>query len=126
MDITVALAIVENPSARYFCSFLITSGSYGVNSVILNWVSATLGQTPGKKAAALAMINMAGTASYLVTPHLYRDSDGPKYPNAMIANSVFITACLLCVWAMVYLLTKRNKEMNEHPDEQVNSARYAI
>jgi hypothetical protein len=125
-DITVVLAIADDVAARYFCAFLITSGSYAINSVILGWLVATLGQTTQKKAAALGMINMAGNASYLCTPHLYRDDDGPKYTDAMIANSVFGTVVLICVWVMVYLLTKENKEMDEHADEQVNNARYAM
>lgn len=57
-----------NVVARYLACFLFASGCYAVNAVILGWVTATLGQTSEKKAAALGIINMFGNASFIYTP----------------------------------------------------------
>jgi MFS family permease len=57
-----------NTAARYIACFLFASGCYAVNAVILGWVTATLGQTPEKKAAALAIVNTFGNASFIYTP----------------------------------------------------------
>jgi NADH:ubiquinone oxidoreductase subunit K len=61
-----------NVTARYISCFLFASGAYAVNSVILGWVSATLGQTAEKKAVSLSIVNVVANASYIYTAYLYR------------------------------------------------------
>ena len=61
-----------NVAARYISCFLFASGAYAVNSVILGWVSATLGQTAEKKAVSLSIVNVIANASYIYTAYLYR------------------------------------------------------
>lgn len=62
-----------NVAARYISCFLFASGAYAVNSVILGWVSATLGQTAEKKAVSLSIVNVVANASYIYTAYLYRE-----------------------------------------------------
>ena len=57
-----------NVGARYFAMCVFTIGTYGVNSIILGWVSSTCGQTREKKSAALAIANVAATLSLIWTP----------------------------------------------------------
>jgi MFS family permease len=57
-----------NVGARYFAMCVFTIGTYGVNSIILGWVSSTCGQTKEKKAAALAIANVSATLSLIWTP----------------------------------------------------------
>jgi hypothetical protein len=79
--------ITMNTAARYVACFLFASGAYAVNSVILGWVSASMGQTTEKKAVSLGVVNVVANASYIYTAYLYPKSDGPKYLTAMSANS---------------------------------------
>lgn len=94
--------------ARYFSCFLFASGAYGVNSVILGWVSATLGQTPEKKASALSFVNVVANASYIYTAYLYPESDGPRYLTAMAANAAFGFATIASAWCLRWWLQHTN------------------
>jgi hypothetical protein len=88
-----------------------TLGVYSVNSVILGWVSGTLGQTPEKKAISLSMVNMVSMASFIYTPYLYPKSDGPKYVTAMSSNASFACATVAAAWAMRIWLQMQNRKL---------------
>lgn len=115
MGIAVIAFIIScttmNTGARYLCCFLFTSGAYAVNSVILGWVSATLGQTPEKKAASLSFVNVVANASYIYTAYLYPDSDGPRYVIAMSSNAAFGAATIISAWALRWWLQATNKKI---------------
>ncbi|KAL4863451.1 hypothetical protein BDV12DRAFT_206453 [Aspergillus spectabilis] len=115
MGVAVAAFIVScatlNTPARYICCFLFTSGAYAVNSVILGWVSATLGQTPEKKGASLAVVNVVANASYIYTAYLYPDSDEPRYLTAMSSNAAFGAVTILNAWALRFWLQVTNKKI---------------
>lgn len=64
----ITASCTMNVVGRYTACFLFASGCYAVNAVILGWVTATLGQTSEKKAAALSIVNMFGNASFIYTP----------------------------------------------------------
>lgn len=106
-------AVTLNVAARYISCFLFASGVYSVNSVILGWVSATLGQTPEKKAVSLSMVNMVSMASFIYTPYLYPKSDGPKYVIAMSANASFAFATVVAAWGMRAWLQVQNRKMKQ-------------
>jgi hypothetical protein len=126
----VISAVTLNVAARYVSCFLFASGSlplansstsqtsltkypgvYSVNSVILGWVSGTLGQTPEKKAVSLSVVNMVSMASFIYTPYLYPKSDGPKYVIAMSSNASFAFASIAAAWGMRTWLTVQNKRL---------------
>ncbi|KAL4767388.1 major facilitator superfamily domain-containing protein [Aspergillus nidulans var. acristatus] len=115
MGIAVIAFIVScatmNTAARYLCCFLFTSGAYGVNSVILGWVSATLGQTAEKKAASLSFVNVVANASYIYTAYLYPDPDGPRYIIAMSSNAAFGAATVMSAWALRWWLQATNRKI---------------
>lgn len=108
---------------RYFACFLFAAGAYSVNSCILGWVSATLGQTGEKKASALGFVNILGNASYIYTPYFYPASDGPQYVTAMSINSGFAVGTILCAWMMKMWLMSLNRKIRRSPDE--SQLRYA-
>ncbi|ORX89511.1 major facilitator superfamily domain-containing protein [Clohesyomyces aquaticus] len=109
-------ACTLNMPARYISCFLFASGMYSVNSVILGWVSATLGQTPEKKAVSLSMINTVSMASFIYTPYLYPKSDAPKYLIAMSSNACFAAASIASVWVLRVWLRATNRKMaRENP-----------
>lgn len=102
-----------NVPARYISCFMVASGAYAVNSVILGWVSATLGQTSEKKAVSLSIVNTIANASYIYTAYLYPKSDGPKYLTAMASNAVFAFLTIASAWVLRIWLQRTNKKMRE-------------
>ena len=99
-----------NVGARYLACFLFASGAYAVNSVILGWVSATLGQTKEKKAVSLSIVNVIANASYIYTPYLYPKSDGPRYLIAMASQCAFAFMTIASAWALRVWLMRINKK----------------
>ncbi|KAJ9646425.1 hypothetical protein H2199_002474 [Coniosporium tulheliwenetii] len=102
-----------NTAARYVSCFMFASGAYAVNSCILGWVSATLGQTSEKKAVSLSIVNVVANASYIYTAYLYPKSDGPKYLTAMASNAAFAFMTIASAWALRVWLIKTNKKLAE-------------
>ncbi|KAI9923945.1 hypothetical protein ASPWEDRAFT_108872 [Aspergillus wentii DTO 134E9] len=103
--------VTLNTAARYLSCFLFTSGAYSVNSMILGWVTATLGQTPEKKAASLSFVNVIANASYIYTAYLYPSSDGPRYLIGMASNSAFGLVTILSAWGLRFWLQNTNKKI---------------
>lgn len=112
-----------NRAARYVSCFLFASGAYAVNSMILGWVSATLGSTPEKKAVSLSIVNVIANASYIYTAYLYPSSDDPRYLTAMASNAAFAFACIAGSWVMKIWLVRTNKKLDAAGD--TSATRYA-
>ncbi|WVW83892.1 hypothetical protein I302_105914 [Kwoniella bestiolae CBS 10118] len=113
----IIAATTLNTAARYISCFLFATGAYSANSIIIGWVSATCGQTPEKKAAALSIMNCISMASFIYTPYLYPASDGPRYRMAMSANAAFVTGVVVCSWAMRTWLQAMNRELRKSGSE---------
>ncbi|KAB8200107.1 major facilitator superfamily domain-containing protein [Aspergillus parasiticus] len=105
--------VTLNTAARYISCFLFASGAYAANSVILGWVSATLGQTPEKKAASLSFVNVVANASYIYTAYLYPKSDGPRYLTAMASNAAFSVAVIVSAWVLRFWLQNTNRKIRQ-------------
>ncbi|KAL6413272.1 hypothetical protein AUP68_02779 [Ilyonectria robusta] len=112
-----------NTPARYIACFLFASGAYAVNSMILGWVSATLGSTPEKKSVSLSIVNVVANASYIYTAYLYPKSNGPRYLIGMSSNAAFAVACIAGTWAMRVWLRRDNKKLDQETNAQ--TVRYA-
>jgi hypothetical protein len=109
-----------NVAARYIACFLFASGVYACNSVILGWVSGTLGQTPEKKAVSLSLVNVVSMASFIYTPYLYIKSDAPKYVIAMSSNAAFAFMTIVCAWILRAWLKRTNRMLRQqNPDKDV-------
>lgn len=119
----VTSALTLNVPARYVSCFLFASGVYAVNSVILGWISATLGQTTEKKAVSLSIVNVVSMASFIYTPYLYPKTDGPKYVIAMSSNASFAFMTISCAWILKLWLQRTNKRM--HKEQPAGSVYYA-
>ncbi|RKL14479.1 hypothetical protein BFJ68_g6442 [Fusarium oxysporum] len=115
--------VTLNTPARYIACFLFASGAYAVNSMILGWVSATLGSTAEKKSVSLSIVNVIANASYIYTAYLYPKSDGPRYLIGMASNAGFATMCIAGVWAMKIWLVKTNKKLDR--EGNTGATRYA-
>ncbi|KEF53890.1 uncharacterized protein A1O9_10292 [Exophiala aquamarina CBS 119918] len=119
----ITASCTMNVAGRYTACFLFASGCYAVNAVILGWVTATLGQTSEKKAAALSIVNMFGNASFIYTPYLYPQSDGPKYLIAMSSNTAFSFATIVCAWILRVWLMRTNSKIRK--SDATNKVFYA-
>jgi len=109
-----------NIAARYVACFMFAAGVYSVNSVILGWVSATLGQTAEKKAVSLSLVNVVSMASFIYTPYLYNNEDAPKYVTAMSSNACFSATTIAAAWVMRIWLARTNRKLKrEDPSSSV-------
>jgi hypothetical protein len=109
--------VTMNTAARYIACFLFATGAYAVNSVILGWVSASMGQTTEKKAVSLSFVNVVANASYIYTPYLYPKSDGLKYLTAMGVNSGFAFGTIATAWVLKTWLIQKNKKIRQSDSE---------
>lgn len=114
----VISCLTLNIPARYISCFMFASGVYACNSVILGWVSATLGQTPEKKAVSLSIVNVVSMASFIYTPYLYIKSDAPKYVIAMSSNAAFAFMTIFCAWMLRMWLQRTNKKLRQQSPEK--------
>ncbi|KAB8236909.1 major facilitator superfamily domain-containing protein [Aspergillus alliaceus] len=103
--------ITLNAAALYLSFFLLASGPYSINSANLGWVSATMGQTPEKKAASLSFISMMANTSYIYTAYLYPKSDGPRYLTAIALNAAFCFSTVACAWVLRLWLQSANRQI---------------
>ena len=108
-----------NTGARYFAMVVFAIGTYAVNSIILGWVASTCGQTKEKKACSLAIVNTIANISFIWTPYLWPESDGPRYTIAMSSSAAFSVATAAGAWAMKIWLQKLNRSIRQGEDETV-------
>ena len=110
-------AVTNNLGARMFAIFLFAGFSFGINNLLLAWVSATLGQTNEKKAVAVAMCNTLGSLASVYTPYLWPASDGPQYLMAWITSIAFSVGVVAIAWILRITLQQQNKRMRrDHPE----------
>lgn len=108
-----------NTGARYFAMVVFAIGTYAVNSIILGWVSSTLGQTKEKKASSLAIVNTIANVSFIWTPYLWPSSDEPRYTIAMASSAAFSIATATGAWVMKIWLMRLNKKIRQSSNEAV-------
>lgn len=107
----ILAASTMNVAARYVACFCFSVGVYAVNSCILGWASATLGQTMEKKAISLSFINIVANASYIYTPYLFPKSQGPQYTMAMSVEAGFAGATIVCAWCLKFWIIQTNRRL---------------
>lgn len=113
-------AVTTNLAARMVAIFIFVTFSFGINNIMLGWTSATLGQTPEKKAVALALCNSLGNMSSIYTPYLWPSTDNPRFLKAWMASISFSVVAVLAVWTMRLSLQHRNKKLRQaQPDTTV-------
>lgn len=111
--ITVATA---NTAARYASAFLYASGSFSANALVYTWAVSTLGQTPEKRAAGGAIVNICGHIGNVISPYFFPDKDAPRYTMAMILQIVFAGLALTMAGVSKIYLTRQNKKLREAAD----------
>lgn len=113
-------AVTTNIAARFVAIFIFVTFSFGINNIMLGWTSVTLGQTPEKKAVALALCNSLGNMSSVYTPYLWPSSDNPRFLKAWMASISFSAVAVLSVWVMRLSLQRKNTKLRQTaPDTTV-------
>lgn len=100
-----------NIPARYFASFLFICGCFSANAGVFSWVSGSLGQTPEKKAAAVALINLLSQLGNIWSPYFFDPNDEPRYTLAMIMMMVFALISVGCCIVMKWSLKRENRKI---------------
>ncbi|EEH20169.2 hypothetical protein PABG_02428 [Paracoccidioides brasiliensis Pb03] len=108
-----------NMGARYAGMVIFTTGTYGVNSIVLGWVGSTCGQTKEKKSASLAIVNTIANVASIWTPYLWPDSDKPRYLIAMSSSIGLSIATVVAAWFVRSILKRMNQKIKHESDAAV-------
>jgi hypothetical protein len=107
-----------NTAARYTAAFLYTSGSFSANALVYTWAVSSLSQTPEKRAAGRAIINICGHLGNVMSPYFFPDSDSPRYTMAMVLLIVFARLTLCMAFGSKTYLKRQNKKLKVVSDER--------
>lgn len=100
-----------NPPARYAMTFLYAAGCFSANTLQYTWAVSTLSQTPEKRAASGAMVNIFGHLGNVWSPYFFPDSSAPRYTMAMILQIAFASMGIAVAATMKWHLTRKNKKL---------------
>lgn len=100
-----------NVPVRYFASFLFICGCFSANAGVFSWVSGSLGQTPEKKAAAVALVNLLSQLGNIWSPYFFDPNDSPRYTLAMVLMMAFASLSVACCAVMKWSLKRENKKI---------------
>ncbi|GAB7336603.1 hypothetical protein MBLNU13_g09856t2 [Cladosporium sp. NU13] len=106
-------AATLNIGVRYFASFLLICGCFSANAGVFSWASSTLNQSPEKKSAAVALINLLSQLGNIWSPYFFRPRDATRYLLAMLLMMAFAFLSVGTVFAMKWSLRKANKKILE-------------
>ncbi|CZR52008.1 related to allantoate permease [Phialocephala subalpina] len=104
-------------------SFLFICGCISANAMVFSWASSSLSETPEKRAAATAMINLLSQLGNIWSPYFFRPQDSTRYLLAMLLMMAFsllgVGRCIL----MKMVLVRENRKIVEEfegSDERPN------
>jgi hypothetical protein len=112
--ITIA---TPNFAARYAASFFYAPGSFSANALVYSWAVSSAGQTPEKRAAAGAIVNIVGHVGNIISPYFFRDDTAPVYPLAWILMLVFGALAFGIAIATKFYLKYENRKIKRSTDE---------
>jgi hypothetical protein len=78
---------------------------------------STLSQTPEKRAAGGAIVNICGHLGNVMSPYFFPDADRPRYTMAMILQIVFAGLTFCTAFASKMYLKRQNKGIKARADE---------
>ncbi|KAF3811021.1 hypothetical protein GCG54_00010357 [Colletotrichum gloeosporioides] len=112
----ISVATLNTP-ARYTAAFLYTTGSFSANALVYTWAVSTLSQTPEKRAAGGAIVNIMGHLGNVISPYFFPDSDSPRYTMAMILQIVFAGLTFCMAFTSKTYLRRQNKKLRNVADD---------
>jgi hypothetical protein len=106
-----------NTAARYTAASLYTSGSFSANALVYTWAVSSLFQTPEKRAAGGAIVNICSYLGNVMSPYFFPDSDSPRYTMAMILQIVFAGLTFCMAFGSKTYLKRQNGKLKSASDE---------
>lgn len=112
----------HNIGARYFSTFLMTTG-YASGFVILAWISNTIPRPPAKRAVAIGLINAMGNIGSIPGTYIWRSMYGPYYAVPFWACfAILAAACVVALGLRQYLiLLNKNLDREDESAFEMNS-----
>jgi MFS family permease len=105
-----------NAAVRYAMTFLYAAGCFSANTLQYTWAVSTMSQTPEKRAAAGAIVNIFGHLGNVISPYFFPDKDQPRYTMAMILQIVFAGLGIALASTIKWFLTRKNKKIRSEAD----------
>ncbi|KAI0805982.1 major facilitator superfamily domain-containing protein [Irpex lacteus] len=105
------LAIANNNHARYFATFLITSGTYTTIGLIIAWYAHNLG-SESKKATGIPMYQAIGQCGSILGTHLFPTTEGPRYIRgfAVSCSLMFVASIAALVLTISYRVENAQRD----------------
>ncbi|KAH8645931.1 major facilitator superfamily domain-containing protein [Tricladium varicosporioides] len=96
--------------ARYFFTFLVASGTFGVYSTTYAWLSSTIIRPPIKRAAAIGIANTLANTASLFANYFWLDEYGPTFRVPWGCILAFNVLGLTCICTLRFTLNHANKK----------------
>ncbi|RYP09783.1 hypothetical protein DL764_001037 [Monosporascus ibericus] len=109
-----------NTAGRYLSMVIFSIGTYAVNSLILGWCGSVCAQTKEKKAIVISMATIIINVSFIWTPYLWPESDGPRYAIALGSSAGFSMATAGLAWIAKIVYMRKNKKLRQSDNEEQN------
>lgn len=114
----ILLTVQDNNHARYFATFLITSGTYTVIGIVIAWFAHNLGSET-KKATGIPMYMAIGQCGSVLGSHIYPATEGPRYIKgfAITCALEFLAAICGIILSISYSVenARRDREHGKPP-----------
>ncbi|RPD75575.1 MFS general substrate transporter [Lentinus tigrinus ALCF2SS1-7] len=113
------LAVPSNNHVRYFATFCITSGTYGMICTTLAWFTQNLASET-KRATAMPFFQAIGQCGSILGSHIYVLTEGPRYLKGFSVDCAldFLAALVALVLMVSYRAeNKRRDRLYGVPDQ---------
>jgi predicted MFS family arabinose efflux permease len=112
----IATVATGNATVRYVMTFLYAAGCFSANTLQYTWAVSTMGQTPEKRAAGGAIVNIFGHLGNVISPYFFPDRDAPRYTMAMILQIAFASLGIAMAAIIKWQLTRKNKKLRSEAE----------
>ncbi|KAI0689936.1 MFS general substrate transporter [Cerioporus squamosus] len=105
------LAVPFNNHVRYFATFCITSGTYGMICTTLAWFAQNLGSET-KRATAMPLFQAIGQCGSILGSHVYPLTEGPRYLKGFAIDCAldFLAALVALVLMVSYRAENKRRD----------------
>lgn len=111
------ISLQNNHWARYFFTFLVCAGTFGVYSTTYTWLSSTIPRPPIKRAAAIGIANTCANIASLFANYFWLDKYEPHFRVSWICILAFQALAFACVLTVRYLLRRGNRHFERAAQE---------
>ncbi|KAF7190329.1 MFS transporter prlL [Pseudocercospora fuligena] len=107
-----------NIGARYFSTFLMTTG-YASGFVVLACISNTIARPPAKRAVAIGMINACGNIGSIPGTYIWRSMYGPYYKVPFWSCFAILGAACVVAFVLRMYLIRLNRKLDREESSTI-------